>query len=246
MRPVSLVRRVIFLAVGIALLVGVAFARRADRDPLAPARRCQGIALEGRHGRHTAASARSRPTSTPLCAATSSRATAGSWRCSMPHGPACPRRPASCRGLVHDDIPQSRRSLKVREQLHGYLLDYADNLITIAQISRSTARGQAAGEEDKRRTREITATLGQILAVEDSRAQKASCTRALRHQVRDRRRCGRRSPSRPHSSCSSAHGLRGASRGRCGGLPAPPPTSRAATSRFAWTRAVVPPRSPRS
>jgi methyl-accepting chemotaxis protein len=173
MKPVSLVRRVIFLAVGIALLVGIAFA--AALVAILSLRHAD--ARESRSKDVTAATLRIRAVSSDLDSALRGYVLSGDSRFLVLFNASrarVPKETGVLQGLVHDDIPQSRRSLRVRQQLHGYLLDYADNLITIAQISRSTARGQAAGEEDKRRTREIRATLSQILAVEDSRAQEAS------------------------------------------------------------------------
>jgi signal transduction histidine kinase len=173
MKPVSLVRRVIFLAVGIALLVGIAFAAAL----LAILSLRHADARESRSKDVTAATLRIRAVSADLDSALRGYVLSGDSRFLVLFDASrarVPKETGVLQALVHDDIPQSRRSLLVRQQLHDYLLDYADNLITIAQISRSTARGQAAGEEDKRRTREIKATLSQILAVEDFRAQQAS------------------------------------------------------------------------
>lgn len=78
------------------------------------------------------------------------------------------------RSLVHDDPPQRVRAASVAGELHAYLLDYAENVITIAQFSRAAARGPAAGSEGKRRIDEINGTLDGLLAAENQRTHRAS------------------------------------------------------------------------
>ena len=79
--------------------------------------------------------------------------------------------------LVRDDPPQSERATNVANQLHDYLVDYADAqraVIVIMQYSRSAASSRAAGSEAKRRLGEINGNLDTLLAAENERAQEAS------------------------------------------------------------------------
>jgi signal transduction histidine kinase len=76
--------------------------------------------------------------------------------------------------LVQDDPPQSTRADRVASELHGYLVDYADNVIAIAKVSRGAAASSAAGSEAKFRLGEINGTLDALLAAENERAQQAS------------------------------------------------------------------------
>ena len=76
--------------------------------------------------------------------------------------------------LVRDDPPQSERATNVANELHDYLVDYADAVIVIMQYSRSAASSRAAGSEAKRRLGEINGNLDTLLAAENERAQEAS------------------------------------------------------------------------
>jgi signal transduction histidine kinase len=173
MKPISLVRRVALVAAGIATLVGIAFAAAL----IAILALRQADARESRSKDVTAATLRVRAVAADLDSALSGYALTGDRRFLTLFNASrarVPRETAVLQGLVHDDLPQSRRSLQVRFELDRYLTDYAQNVITIAQISRATARGPAAGAEDKRRTSEIKATLNELLTAENNRARKAS------------------------------------------------------------------------
>ena len=76
--------------------------------------------------------------------------------------------------LVQDDPPQRALANRVAGELQGYLIDYADNVILIAQVSRGAAAGSAAGGEAKRRLGEINGSLDMLLAAENQRALQAS------------------------------------------------------------------------
>ena len=82
--------------------------------------------------------------------------------------------------LVGDDSIQLRRAhtaAAASPQLHH---DYVDPVIVIAKISPSDARGQASGDEDKRRTHQIRATLTNVLTTENLRSQRRAVhTRAV-------------------------------------------------------------------
>ena len=80
----------------------------------------------------------------------------------------------SLRQLVADDPAQRVRAAEVTRDVDAYLTDYAENVITIAQISRTAARGPAAGNEGKRRIDGIQHTLDDLLAAEDSRSKRES------------------------------------------------------------------------
>jgi signal transduction histidine kinase len=173
MRSISLVRRVALVAIGIAALVGIAFAAAL----IAIVSLRQADARESHSKDVTAATLRVRAVSADLDSALRGYALSGDRRFLTLFNVSrarVPRELGTLQALVHSDPPQSRRSLLVRSELRSYLTDYADNLITIARISHVAARGPAAGAEDKRRTDEIKATLNQILAAENRRAQKAS------------------------------------------------------------------------
>ncbi len=173
MRSISLVRRVALLAAGIATLVGVAFA--AALVAILALR--QADARESRSKDVTAATLRVRAVAADLDSALNGYALTGDRRFLTLFRTSrlrTPRETARLQRLVHDDIPQSRRSLLVRRELDDYLTDYAQNVINIASISRAAVRGPAAGAEDKRRTDEIKSTLRRLLVAENSRARKAS------------------------------------------------------------------------
>ena len=76
--------------------------------------------------------------------------------------------------LVQNDPAQLHRADAAAAEISDYLTDYAQNVIGIAQISRSAARSTAANAEGKRRTDEIGHEIGAMLATEDSRARKES------------------------------------------------------------------------
>jgi signal transduction histidine kinase len=173
MRPISLVRRVALVAAGIAALVGIAFA--AALIAILSLRHAD--ARESHSKDVTAATLRVRALSADLDSALRGFALSGDRRFLTLFSASRARVPndlGALQALVHTDLPQSRRSLLVRGELRSYLTDYADNVITIAQVSPVAARGPAAGAEDKRRTDQIKATLNELLAAENLRAQKAS------------------------------------------------------------------------
>jgi signal transduction histidine kinase len=173
MRQVSLIRRVVLVAVGIALLVGVIFAaaliamlslRRADTR-------------ESHSKDVTVATLRVRATSADIESALRSYALSGNARFLRLFGASrarVPRDTAALQKLVRDDPPQSKLAARVASELQDYLSDYADNVIFLTQFSRTAAAGAAAAQEDKRRTDEISANLNNFLAVEDNRARDAS------------------------------------------------------------------------
>jgi signal transduction histidine kinase len=76
--------------------------------------------------------------------------------------------------LVQNDPPQHARAISVANELHSYLIDYADPVIAIVQVSRGAAASGAAGGEAKRRLGEINGTLDGLLSAENERAQEAS------------------------------------------------------------------------
>ena len=81
--------------------------------------------------------------------------------------------------LVVDDPIQLRRAHTAAADLAA-LRDYVDPVIVIAKISPSDARGQASGDEDKRRTQQIRATLFNVLQTENLRSQRRAVhTRAV-------------------------------------------------------------------
>jgi signal transduction histidine kinase len=173
MKSVSLVRRVALVATGIAVLVGIAFGAAL----IAILALRQADARESRSKDVTAATLRIRAISADLDSALRGYVLSGDRRFLTLFAAArarVPREQTHLQSLVHDDIPQSRRALRARGELNSYLTDYADNVITIEKINRAAARSSAAGEEGKRRTDEIRATLSQLLGVEDRRAQRAS------------------------------------------------------------------------
>ncbi|HST18667.1 MAG TPA: ATP-binding protein [Gaiellaceae bacterium] len=82
--------------------------------------------------------------------------------------------------LVVDDPIQLRRAHSAAADLNSYIKDYVDPVIVIAKISPSDARGQASGDEDKRRTQQIRATLTNVLQTENLRSQRRAVhTRAV-------------------------------------------------------------------
>jgi signal transduction histidine kinase len=173
MRSFSLVRRVALVATGIAVLVGIAFGAAL----IAIVALRQANARETRSKDVTVATLRVRAVSSDLDSALRGYVLTGDKRFLTLFDTTRARVPGETRilvGLVHSDLPQSRRALRVARDLNNYLTDYADNVIVIASVSRSAARGTAAGAEDNRRTSEIKGTLTQILAAEDSRARRAS------------------------------------------------------------------------
>lgn len=173
MTSMSLVRRIALVAAGIAGLVGIAFA--AALVAILALR--QADARESRSKDVTAATLRVRARAAELDSALSGYALTGDrrfLRLFKASRAKVPRETAVLQKLVHDDLPQSRRSILVRQELHGYLTDYAQNVITIATISPAAVRGPAAGAEDKRRTDEIKATLSGLLTAENGRARRAS------------------------------------------------------------------------
>jgi signal transduction histidine kinase len=81
---------------------------------------------------------------------------------------------AKLRALVRNDRPQRARADRAATELHDYVVDYANNVIVIAQISRAAATGRAAGSEAKRRIGAINGTLDALLAAEDRRDRGAT------------------------------------------------------------------------
>ena len=76
--------------------------------------------------------------------------------------------------LVQNDPPRHALANSVASELQNYLIDYADNVLFLASVSRGAAAGPAAGSEAKRRIGQINGTLNQLLAAEDEQAQLAS------------------------------------------------------------------------
>jgi len=76
--------------------------------------------------------------------------------------------------LVQNDPSRHALASSVASELHNYLIDYADNVLFLASVSRGAAAGPASGSEAKRRIGQINGTLDELLAAEDERAQQAS------------------------------------------------------------------------
>jgi signal transduction histidine kinase len=78
------------------------------------------------------------------------------------------------RALVANDAQQRARVDQVRADINDYVQLYAENVIRIAEISSAAARGPAAGEEAKHWTQQIDGTLDNLLKTEDSRVRDLS------------------------------------------------------------------------
>ncbi len=173
MRRLSLVQRVGLLAAGIAALVGILFV--AALVAILSLRNAE--ARESRSKDVTVATLRVRTLSADLESALRGYVLSANPRFVVIFQTARARVPADVgrlRDLVRDDPPQRVRAQRVENELQGYLVDYADNVIFLAQLSRAAATGQAAGSEAKRRIGEINGTLDELLAAENRRAGNAS------------------------------------------------------------------------
>ncbi len=173
MRRLSLIQRVGLFAAGIAVLVGILFV--AALVAILSLRSAE--ARESHSKDVTVATLRVRTLSADLESALRGYVLSSNPRFVVIFQAARERVPGDVghlRSLVRDDPPQRVRAQRVASELHGYLVDYADNVIVIAQISRAAATGQAAGSEAKRRIGEINGTLDGLLAAENRRAQTAS------------------------------------------------------------------------
>lgn len=173
MKRLSLVQRVGLLAAGVAALVGVLFV--AALLAILSLRKAE--ARESRSKDVTVATLRVRSLSADLESALRGYVLSANPRFVTLFQDArarVPRDVANLRELVRNDPPQRARADRVKSELNGYLTDYADNVIVIAQVARNVARGQAAGSEAKRRLGEINGTLNELLAAENQRARQAS------------------------------------------------------------------------
>jgi len=72
--------------------------------------------------------------------------------------------------LVEDDPEQLRRARAAEGFMQRYVTDYAVPVINIRKAFPEIARDRTAGDEDRRRAKEIRGTLGTILAVEQQRS----------------------------------------------------------------------------
>ena len=173
MRRLSLVQRVGLLAAGIAALVGILFV--AALFAILSLRSAE--ARESRSSDVTVAALQVRTLSADLESALRGYVLSNNPRfVSIFHANRAkvPSEVGHLLSLVKNDPPQRVRAQRVASELHGYLIDYADNVIVIAQIAHAVATGQAAGSEAKRRIGEINGTLDELLAAEDLRARQAS------------------------------------------------------------------------
>ena len=173
MRRLSLVQRVGLLAAGIAALVGILFV--AALVAILSLRNAE--SRESHSKDVTVATLRVRTLSADLESALRGYVLSANPRFVVIFQTARERVPGDVehlRSLVRDDPPQRRRAQRVANELQGYLVDYADNVIFLAQLSRAAATGQAAGSEAKRRISEINGTLDELLAAENRRAENAS------------------------------------------------------------------------
>ena len=173
MKRLSLVQRVGLLAAGVAALVGVLFV--AALIAILSLRKAE--ARESRSKDVTVATLQVRTLSADLESSLRGYVLSANPRFVRLFQDARARVPgdvANLRALVRNDPPQRARADRVKNELNGYLTDYADNVIVIAQVARNVARGQAAGSEAKRRLGEINGTLSQLLTAEDQRARDAS------------------------------------------------------------------------
>jgi signal transduction histidine kinase len=83
-------------------------------------------------------------------------------------------------GLVRSDPVQRARASSAREKLRGYIADYADPVILIADVQPADAAGAAANGENQRRASEIRDTLAAITGLERERtAARASHVKAV-------------------------------------------------------------------
>ncbi len=173
MRRLSLVQRVGLFAAGIAALVGILFV--AALVAILSLRSAE--ARESKSKDVTVAALQVRTLSADLESALRGYVLSSNPRFVVIFQAARGRVPGDIghlRSLVRDDPPQRVRAQRVANELDGYLVDYADNVIVIAQISRAAATSQAAGGEAKRRIGEINGTLDELLAAENGRATRAS------------------------------------------------------------------------
>ncbi|MGH3001102.1 MAG: ATP-binding protein [Gaiellaceae bacterium] len=169
MRPLSLVGRVSVLAAAVALAVGV----MSVAALLAILSLRQTDAQEASSRDVTVAALRLENVSVDLDSSLRGYALSGSPRFLTLFQVARGRLPdaiGQLQRLVADDPAQRVRAQAAAGELRSYVSDYAEPVIEIARISRSDARGPAAGGEDKRRTAQIRSSLDRILAVEDSRS----------------------------------------------------------------------------
>ena len=173
MRRLSLLQRVGLLAAGIAALVGILFV--AALVAILSLRKAE--SRESRSKDVTVATLQVRTLTADLESALRGYVLSENPRFVVIFHDLRGRVPgevAHLRSLVRDDPPQRVRADRVAAELHAYLVDYADNVIVIAQFSRPAATGQAAGSEAKRRLGSINGTLDALLRIEDSRAHHAS------------------------------------------------------------------------
>ena len=78
------------------------------------------------------------------------------------------------KALVEDDPEQLRRARAADGFMRRYVTDYAVPVIKIRQAFPEIARDRTAGDEDRRRAKEIRGTLSTILAVEQQRSAARS------------------------------------------------------------------------
>lgn len=173
MRRLSLVQRVGLLAAGVAALVGILFV--AALLAILSLRKAE--TRESHSKDVTVATLRVKALSADLESALRGYVLSGKPQFLDLYGAARARVPGdigNLHTLVRDDPPQRVRAESAAAELHAYVVDYAQNVIVIARISREVAAGQAASTDGKRRIDEINGTLQGLLAAENRRARQAS------------------------------------------------------------------------
>ncbi|HEX4526373.1 MAG TPA: ATP-binding protein [Gaiellaceae bacterium] len=173
MRRLSLVQRVGLLAAGVAALVGILFV--AALLAILSLRKAE--TRESHSKDVTVATLQVKALSADLESALRGYVLSGNPRFLDLYAAARARVPGdvgNLHTLVHNDPPQRVRAENAAAELHAYVVDYAQNVIVIARISREVAAGQAASTDGKRRIDEINSTLQGLLAAENRRAKLAS------------------------------------------------------------------------
>jgi signal transduction histidine kinase len=179
MRQLSLVGRVSVLATAVALAVGVMFV--AALIAILSLRTSE---ANGSHSKDvTVATLRVENLAVDVESAVRGFALSGNLRFLDLYRAARDQLPGALKRLnklVAKDRVQHRRAQAAEEELRTYLVDYAQPVITIAQISRSQARGDAASRENERRASGIRNTLSSIVGLENARAtRRAARTRTV-------------------------------------------------------------------
>jgi two-component system phosphate regulon sensor histidine kinase PhoR len=173
MRRFSLVHRVGFVAASVAALVGILFA--AAVIAILSLRHAE--ARESRSKDVTVATLQVRTLSSDLESALRGYVLSRNPRFRELFRVARAKVPdelANLQRLVHNDPPQLARADRAAAELRAYLSDYAQNVFYIAQFAPAQARGQAAGQDGKRRIGEINGALDELLTAENNRAERAT------------------------------------------------------------------------